>query len=63
MLVRIPLDLGTRSDDVGSRSGTPGRSESERSDDRCDQVVGVAEVSFGASPFFLRMDGPRSVRT
>ena len=61
--MRIPLDLGTRSDDLGTRSGRPGRSESERSDDRCGQVVGVAEVSFGASPFFFRMDCPRSVRT
>jgi hypothetical protein len=26
-LVRIPLDLGTRSDDLGTCSGTPGRSE------------------------------------
>ena len=61
--VRIPLDLGTRSDDLGTRSGTAWAAESERSDDRRGQVVGVSEMSLGARPFFLRMDCPRSVRT
>lgn len=37
--------------------------ESERSDDRSGQVVVDGGVSVGASPFFLRMDCPRSVRT
>ena len=27
VLLRIPLNLGTRSDDLGTGSGTPGRSE------------------------------------
>ena len=61
--VRIPVYLGTRSDDLGIRSGTTWAAESERSDDRRGQVVVMSEMSLGARPFFRRMDCPRSVRT
>lgn len=62
-MMRIPLNLGTRSDDLGNRSGStwaPNRSEATTAG---GQVVGLSDESVGASPFFLRMDGPRSVRT